>query len=660
MNDIFINIAGYRDKELVPTVRDAIEKAKDKSRISFGICWQYGPDEPKDMGENEDELFDGIAGLNYSRYDYRDSLGMGWARKISQSFYKGEKFQLQIDSHMRFAQDWDWHLLNLHERCKRTYNSKNPIVTSRTLPYYPEKSGEVKKGLSTYMHPSKFRDNGVLIITSGGMRKRHNFRECIPSCLISGHYMFSAGKIIEEMPYDDKFAIISTGDEPILAAKAWTRGWDIFQPHKVYIWHHFYREGAHKNHNNHKGQDDHKNWKKMADEGVQQFNDIINGKIKAGTRYGLGTKRTLDDYRDWCGVDYRKKTIDPKLVFIEDVFHKEQMATPPNEKKREAKKTSSNKTKQSSGEDKIFIQIASYRDKDIYHTIKNCMDQSHDPSKLIFGIFDQYGPENSHLEFYDRDNFRVIRAPFYASSGLGYARHMIQKLYFDGDAEYTMQLDSHMRFSRGWDTKLKEMLHKTGAKKPIISHYCTPFTFSQKKREYLDRSDLFKMYCLRFNPGGTISFRQHRVKDQDKTGVPGKSMWVSGHFYFTLASHIKEYPYDPNLYFAGDEISLAVRSWTNGWDIFYPSENVVYHNYTREDRICHWSDQKRSYSGLHEQSHKALRELLGMEKPTRDFGPYGLGRERSLSEYEKAAGIDFKKRILHEAAKLGDPILSPA
>ena len=143
------------------------------------------------------------------------------------------------------------------------------------------------------------------------------------------------------------------------------------------------------------------------------------------------------------------------------------------------------------------------------------------------------------------------------------------------------------------------------------------------------------MYCLRFNPGGTISFRQKHVKGSARNGKPGKSMWVSGHFYFTLASHIKEYPYDPNLYFAGDEISLAVRSWTNGWDIFHPSENLVWHNYTREERICHWSDQKVNYSKLHEESFKKLRQMLGMEDNGIDMSIYGLGNKRSLKEYQK-------------------------
>ena len=60
MNKIFINIASYRDPELIPTVRDAIEKASNKKRLSIGVCWQYGPEEPENFNEEKDSLFDGV------------------------------------------------------------------------------------------------------------------------------------------------------------------------------------------------------------------------------------------------------------------------------------------------------------------------------------------------------------------------------------------------------------------------------------------------------------------------------------------------------------------------------------------------------------------------------------------------------------------------
>jgi hypothetical protein len=38
-----------------------------------------------------------------------------------------------------------------------------------------------------------------------------------------------------------------------------------------------------------------------------------------------------------------------------------------------------------------------------------------------------------------------------------------------------------------------------------------------------------------------------------------------------------------------------------------------------------------------------------------DIGLYGLGTERSLEDFEKASGIDFKNRKLAERAKKGEP-----
>ena len=454
------------------------------------------------------------------------------------------------------------------------------------------------------------------------------------------------------MPYDDKFAIISTGDEPALAIKAWTRGWDIFYPHKCYVWHHFYREGAKKNHSDKyfkKGTDVHPSQRKLAEEGVKRFVALTSGKIK-DERYGLGKARTLDEYKDYTGVDYKRRKIHKRPDLVESVYKskKDESVTPQHvevlhtEVSKEAK-------------DKIYVQIASYRDPDVENTIYELIDKANKPDNLIIGVCDQYGPENRDLPAYAQENFRVMRVPFYVSPGLGWARHMLQKMYFD-DAEYTMQLDSHMRFKPDWDVKLINMVKQAPSKKPIISHYCTAFTFDQNPMDYLNRDDLFKMYCLRFNDTGTVSFRQRRVHKEEQTGKPGRSMLVSGHFYFTLGQHINEYKYDPDLYFAGDEISLATRSWTRGWDIFYPSENVVFHNFTREKRVCHWADQKVGYGNLHKQSLKKLRQMLGMEDNGIDMGEYGLGTERTLEEFERISGINFKERKLEERAEKGLPV----
>jgi hypothetical protein len=650
MNKIFINIAAYRDPELIPTVRDIIKKAQKKERLSIGICWQFKDDEPEDMNEEEDVLFDGVK-LRYIRMPYKESRGMNWARKLAHGFYtKDCNYYLQIDSHMRFVKDWDYELLKMVAKC----DSDNPVISQRCFPYYPEKNSEFKniRG-TTYLHGKKFRENGVLAISAGHYdSEKRKITKPLPASFISGHFMFARSSLIKQMPYDEDIAVIATGDEPLLSIKAFTRGWDIFMPHKPVAYHYFYRTDHPKAHNDLKDKDKGNHWKKLADLGVTRSNKIMYDK-ETGP-YGLGTKRTLEEFGKFAGIDFKKrKIIEERRVkgTYKDKAYDASFRLKKSKKAKAAK--SSPKSSPESDDEKIFVQIASYRDPDVEKTIKDLIRKAAKPDNLIIALCDQYGPENKHLTLYDRDNFRVIRVPFYMSSGLGWARAQLQKLYFD-DAKYTMQLDSHMRFAPDWDKKLINMIKKTESPKPIISHYCPAFsTKDDKNDEFLRKKALLKMYCLRFNKTGTVSFRANHVPKEDRDDKPLRSMLVSGHFYFTLAQHIREFEYDPELYFAGDEVTLATRSWTRGWDIFNPTENVVWHNYTREERVCHWADQKMGYGKLHEESLKRLRQLLHGEDNGFSIGKYGLGEARSLEEFEELSGIDFKNRELSEKAKDG-------
>ena len=44
-DQIFVQIASYRDSELVPTIRNCIEQADNPKALTFGLCWQRDPSE---------------------------------------------------------------------------------------------------------------------------------------------------------------------------------------------------------------------------------------------------------------------------------------------------------------------------------------------------------------------------------------------------------------------------------------------------------------------------------------------------------------------------------------------------------------------------------------------------------------------------------------
>lgn len=310
---------------------------------------------------------------------------------------------------------------------------------------------------------------------------------------------------------------------------------------------------------------------------------------------------------------------------------------------------------------KIFVQIASYRDPELLPTIRDCINKAKYPENLTFGICWQRDETETLQEYLNDDRFRILDYHWSESKGLCWARSEIQKLW-KGE-EYTLQLDSHHRFLKNWDEELIEMMNMTGSKKPIISTYAGMYQPSDDK---LLNFEPYKMVASNFTPGGTILFRPHAIPNWETLEKPIPARFVSGHFFFTIGKHCEEYKYDPNIYFAGDEISLSIRSYTLGYDLFHPHYTVIWHEYTREGRTKHWTDfdTENKEAGLVEkpwwemdnESKRRLRHMLQEEDNGIDLGEYGLGNVRSHYAYEEYAGINFRRRKLHPNAVKGiDP-----
>jgi hypothetical protein len=307
---------------------------------------------------------------------------------------------------------------------------------------------------------------------------------------------------------------------------------------------------------------------------------------------------------------------------------------------------------------KIFVQIASYRDPELLPTIRDCISKAKHPENLTFGICWQRDENESMEEFANDSRFKILDYHWSKSKGLCWARSEIQKLW-NGE-EYTLQLDSHHRFLQNWDTELIEMMKMTGSEKPIITSYAGMYRPSDNQ---LLNVEPYKMVASNFTPGGTILFRPHTIENWQTLDKPIPARFVSGHFFFTIGKHCEEYKYDPNIYFAGDEISLSIRSFTLGYDLFHPHKTVVWHEYTREGRTKHWTDfntenlstgvVEKPWWEMDNDSKRRLRHMLQEEDNNIDLGIYGLGEVRTHHDYELYAGINFKERMLHPSTIKG-------
>jgi hypothetical protein len=298
---------------------------------------------------------------------------------------------------------------------------------------------------------------------------------------------------------------------------------------------------------------------------------------------------------------------------------------------------------------KIFISIASYRDAELIPTIENCLKNAKNPRNLVFAISNQFKAEdkiNDLSKYKKRKSFKIIETNYKDSLGVCHARHQIQKLY-DGE-EYYFQLDSHHRFIKDWDLKLKETLNqlkKEGSKKPLLSSYLPSYDPDIKGEKRLD--DVWRTYIDRFMPEGPIFIFPETINNWEGSS-PERARFISGHFIFTLGLFCEEVPYDPKLYFHGEESSLSTRAYTWGYDLFHLHRPWVWHHYTREGRSRHWDDVSK-WEKLNKDSFTRYRKLHGMDSLRRQHIPkYGLGKVRSLKDYEQYSGIRFKDRKIQQ------------
>ena len=300
---------------------------------------------------------------------------------------------------------------------------------------------------------------------------------------------------------------------------------------------------------------------------------------------------------------------------------------------------------------KIFIQIASYRDPQLEPTVISANENSDNPKNLVFGIARQYHPDDQfdNLEQYrDDKRFRILDIPHSESKGACWARNQIQQLY-NGEG-YTLQIDSHHRFEKGWDTTLIGMikdLQKDGYPKPLLTGYVSSFDPENDPNGRV--REPWRMVFDRFIPEGAVFFLPETIPNWQNLTKPVTARFYSAHFCFTLGEFSEEVQHDPEYYFHGEEISIAARAYTHGYDLFHPHKVVVWHEYTRKGRTKQWDDDK-DWGSKNTHSHRKNRVLFGMdnEEQNIDFGKYGFGTVRTLKDYEKYSGLLFERRAVQQ------------
>jgi hypothetical protein len=304
---------------------------------------------------------------------------------------------------------------------------------------------------------------------------------------------------------------------------------------------------------------------------------------------------------------------------------------------------------------KIFIHLPAYREPELIPTIKSALENAKYPKRLVFGICRQFNPEDGfdNVDEYRNDpRFKIMDIPHEQAKGLPYARYQINTML--ENEEYICQLDSHHRFAQDWDVTLIEMhdqLKDKGVKKPILAAYLPYYNPFNDPAERTMEPWQQTFAC--FYPHGTIFIRPSLLHGWQNMTEPTPSRFLSGHFCFADNHWAKTVLHDQDIFFSGEELNLTVRSYTHGYDMFHPHKLVIWHATMREERsgMLVWDDQSKRGDDWWTQQNIArakIRQLLRTEDNGFDLTGYDLGTERTLHDYEKYAGVDFKKRSVQK------------
>ena len=309
----------------------------------------------------------------------------------------------------------------------------------------------------------------------------------------------------------------------------------------------------------------------------------------------------------------------------------------------------------------IFVSIVSYRDPQCSKTIRDLFERAALPHRVFVGVVLQNHPTE------DADcaagasavggrpaQVREMHCDFREAKGPTWARHRAAQLY--GGEDYVLQIDSHMRFRDGWDAYLLAQLAACPSPRALLTAYPPGFALPYAGPPADERSTLL---CAKsVDDDGMLRIAGKRLAAVSETPVPSL-FWAAG-FNFCPAQVMLGVPYDgatPQLFF-GEEIGMAARLWTAGWDFYTPGRAVVFHLWSRDHRPSFRELSTQATAREQLASLARVRRLLrldaaGPDDDSGDFAVCGLGSARTLAEFEAFIGVDPRARTLTARARLG-------
>ena len=284
-DQIFVQVAAYRDPLLPATLESLFDEAAKPERLRVCLCWQHS------RGERLPVKFRRARGVEVLDVDHRLSRGANWARSLIQKRWRDEPYSLIIDSHLRFAEGWDGRLVELLED-RKAAGVRKPAITCYPPDFSPKTFPKQASLVPLKIYKEAYH-SGLLVHFAGFKLPFWQWlSEPIPAQFLALGLLFTEGCFNAEIPIDP--AIYFFGDEITTGLRAYCHGYDFFHPHRVIAWHAYDR----KTRTCH--WQDHHDWQSRDRRSLGRVRRILKG--QQFRHYPLGSARSIADYERYIGM----------------------------------------------------------------------------------------------------------------------------------------------------------------------------------------------------------------------------------------------------------------------------------------------------------------------------------------------------------------------
>lgn len=307
---IFVSIASYRDIYCKTTLESIYSNASNPHNVIVGLCIQNADDDEGCYLSNPylKEYENNIRTIKIKHYEAK---GPTWARYLCTTLMNNEDYFLQIDSHTLFEKDWDIKCMNMIEEIKQNTTSTDVVISHYPPNYHDVFRDDRNTKMVDTICSSFFNDRGMVSFLGAHGVDMMTYKYVQTPHIAAGMFLCE-GKCIKEVPYDPYLPNLFVGEEILHSARVWTSGYDIYTPLENVVYHLYTREDQPHVWDDNKSYNDNDAFNKVKiilnfikDDEVE-IPDHIKDNID---KYGLGSKRTLQEFLEFAGIDIENKKI---------------------------------------------------------------------------------------------------------------------------------------------------------------------------------------------------------------------------------------------------------------------------------------------------------------------------------------------------------------